>query len=129
MHSTFTKFLVIAALLFTTAGHAQLMFDGSNILDSWSDGRLATWVDASQQYQATLLYEMQPGDVSQDFHAAVDGNQGTMVIIETTDGWEAPILNDRSEPRYPRHQQLRPDEKEFVDERLRSISARIVQEA
>ncbi len=57
------------------------------------------------------------------------GEEGADRFIGTTDGWEAPILNDRAEPRYPRHQQLRPDEKEFVDERLKSISARIVQEA
>ncbi len=57
------------------------------------------------------------------------GLDGADRFFATTDGWDAPILNDRSEPRYPRHQQLRTDETDFVDDRLRSISANIVQNA
>ncbi|MGI9368001.1 MAG: gamma-glutamylcyclotransferase family protein [Ruegeria sp.] len=56
------------------------------------------------------------------------GEEGADRFFDTTDGWDAPILNDRAEPRYPRHQQLRPDEQDFVDDRLRAITARVVQE-
>ncbi|WP_170427092.1 gamma-glutamylcyclotransferase family protein [Ruegeria arenilitoris] len=57
------------------------------------------------------------------------GEEGADRFFETTDGWDAPILNDRAEPRYPRHQQLKPTETEFVDDRLNRIAARIVQTA
>ncbi|WP_170762403.1 gamma-glutamylcyclotransferase family protein [Ruegeria lacuscaerulensis] len=57
------------------------------------------------------------------------GEDGADRFFDTTDGWSSPILNDRAEPRYPRHQQLKPAETEFVDARLSRISARIVQTA
>ncbi len=57
------------------------------------------------------------------------GEDGADRFFATTDGWDAPILNDRAEPRYPRHQQLKPTEVAFVDDRLRRLSARIVQTA
>ncbi len=53
------------------------------------------------------------------------GPEGADRFFATTDGWDAPILNDRAEPQYPRHQQLKPAETEFVDDRLHKISARI----
>lgn len=57
------------------------------------------------------------------------GEDGADRFFATTDGWESPILNDRAEPRYPRHQQLKPTEVEYVDDRLNRIAARIVQTA
>jgi len=57
------------------------------------------------------------------------GPEGADRFFATTDGWEAPILNDRAEPRYPRHQQLSPSEKEFVDSRLQDVDAQIVHPA
>lgn len=57
------------------------------------------------------------------------GAEGADRFFATTDGWDAPILNDRGAPRYPRHQQLRAEETRFVDERLSKIGARIVQGA
>lgn len=53
------------------------------------------------------------------------GTEGADRFFATTDGWDAPILNDRPAPRYPRHQQLKPSETEFVDDRLKQVSARI----
>ncbi|WP_425045129.1 gamma-glutamylcyclotransferase family protein [Primorskyibacter sp. S87] len=46
------------------------------------------------------------------------GVEGARRFFETTDGWDAPVLDDRIEPRYPRHQQLRPEETNFVDREL-----------
>ncbi|WP_170365304.1 gamma-glutamylcyclotransferase family protein [Ruegeria arenilitoris] len=57
------------------------------------------------------------------------GLPGVERFFATTDGWDAPILNDRNAPRYPRHQQLHPDETALVDEHLSRVSARIVQTA
>ncbi len=57
------------------------------------------------------------------------GEDGADRFFATTDGWDAPILNDRAEPRYPRHQQLKPTETEFVDDRLNRLSASIVRSA
>lgn len=54
------------------------------------------------------------------------GTEGVDRFFATTDGWEAPILNDRADPRYPRHQQLRPEETALVDECLHGVSARII---
>ena len=51
------------------------------------------------------------------------GPDGAIRFFDTTDGWEAPILNDRAAPRYPRHQALNPDETNFVDTQLNRLSA------
>ena len=50
------------------------------------------------------------------------GEAGADRFFATTDGWEAPFLNDRAAPRYPRHQQLAPDETAFVDDRLARLA-------
>lgn len=54
------------------------------------------------------------------------GPDGADRFFATTDGWQAPILNDRAAPRYPRHQQLTAPETAFVDARLAAISATIL---
>ncbi len=54
------------------------------------------------------------------------GPEGADRFFATTDGWEAPILNDRSDPRYPRHQPLSAAETGFVDDRLTRLDVRIV---
>ncbi len=54
------------------------------------------------------------------------GPDGADRFFATTDGWEAPILNDRSTPRYPRHQSLSPEETAFVDDRLKAIGASVI---
>lgn len=51
------------------------------------------------------------------------GPEGADRFFATTDGWDAPILNDRAAPRYPRHQALTPDETAFVDARLSNLAA------
>lgn len=47
-------------------------------------------------------------------------------FFATTDGWDAPVLNDRAEPRYARHQQLRPEETSFVDVQLARLGSRFI---
>ncbi len=51
------------------------------------------------------------------------GEAGAHSFFQTTAGWEAPILDDRHDPIYPRHQSLTSDEKNFVDDRLNALSA------
>jgi len=53
------------------------------------------------------------------------GPEGAERFFATTDGWDAPVLNDRSAPRYPRHQRLSRDESAFVDDQLAALSVRV----
>ncbi|WP_208353939.1 gamma-glutamylcyclotransferase family protein [Pseudaestuariivita rosea] len=55
------------------------------------------------------------------------GEAGVDRFIETTSGWNGPILNDRPAPRYPRHQTLSQTERALVDDRLTALGARILQ--
>lgn len=52
------------------------------------------------------------------------GEDGARAFFDTTDGWDAPILQDRDAPRYPRHQVLSPSERRFVDDALDRVGAR-----
>ncbi|QOL81564.1 gamma-glutamylcyclotransferase family protein [Pseudooceanicola spongiae] len=54
------------------------------------------------------------------------GPAGAHRFFDTTDGWSAPILNDRPAPLYPRAQRLTPDETAFVDTRLAQLNAQIL---
>jgi len=54
------------------------------------------------------------------------GVDGADRFFATTDGWDAPILNDRAAPRYPRHQPLTAQERGFVDDRLKALSAHVI---
>ncbi|KIN63293.1 hypothetical protein Z946_2163 [Sulfitobacter noctilucicola] len=53
------------------------------------------------------------------------GTEGVTHFFDTTDGWDTPILNDRSAPQYPRHQMLSSEETELVDHHLKRLSARL----
>ena len=53
------------------------------------------------------------------------GEAGVAHFFETTAGWEAPILDDRAAPIYPRHQRLSPDERALVQDWLRGVGARV----
>ena len=57
-------------------------------------------------------------DVVLQGYLRVFGAEGAERFIETTEGWEAPILNDRDAPRYPRAQLLTDDETAWVDDAL-----------
>ena len=54
------------------------------------------------------------------------GAQGVADFFATTDGWEAPILDDRAAPRYPRAQRLDRADQLLVDHHLAAVGARIL---
>jgi hypothetical protein len=54
------------------------------------------------------------------------GEEGARRFFATTAGWEAPILNDRADPRYPRAQRLSASEIALVDAGLAGVGARLV---
>ncbi|MEF3048238.1 gamma-glutamylcyclotransferase family protein [Pseudotabrizicola sp. L79] len=54
------------------------------------------------------------------------GPQGAAHFFATTHGWQAPVLNDRANPSYPRHQVLTAAERRVVDEGLAQAGARIM---
>lgn len=53
------------------------------------------------------------------------GEAGVARFFDTTQGWDTPILNDRSAPKYPRAQTLSNDETGLVDQNLESLQATI----
>lgn len=54
------------------------------------------------------------------------GTDGASHFFATTHGWEAPILNDRANPIYPRSQRLSQSEVEVVDQALAQLGARFI---
>jgi hypothetical protein len=58
----------------------------------------------------------------------VFGEDGARRFFATTDGWDAPILDDRGAPRYPRHVDLARAERAFVDTELARIGAEVIEE-
>jgi hypothetical protein len=54
------------------------------------------------------------------------GEEGAQAFLDTTDGWDTPILDDRAEPLYPRHQVLSTDETGFVDDALKRLKAEVM---
>ncbi|WP_371168404.1 gamma-glutamylcyclotransferase family protein [Aliiroseovarius sp. 2305UL8-7] len=55
------------------------------------------------------------------------GLDGAVHFFETTEGWHAPIIDDRAAPIYPRAQVLTDEELSVVDEGLSRLSAVIKQ--
>lgn len=64
-------------------------------------------------------------DVVVQGYLQVFGQEGADRFFATTDGWDTPILNDRANPRYPRHQTLTRAERGFVDDSLARIGATV----
>ena len=54
------------------------------------------------------------------------GRDGVRHFFETTDGWQAPFVDDRAAPVYPRAQVLDTGERALVDAELARIGARII---
>lgn len=54
------------------------------------------------------------------------GEAGAARFFETTLGWDAPVLNDRAAPRYPRHQRLTARERDVVDAALADLGVRFL---
>lgn len=57
------------------------------------------------------------------------GEKGAARFFATTSGWEAPVLDDRAAPRYPRAQTLSKAETALVNDALRDLGARILRPA
>ena len=54
------------------------------------------------------------------------GEAGVRDFFDTTAGWDAPILNDRAEPRYPRHRLAGPEITDMVDAALRGLPSVVI---
>lgn len=54
------------------------------------------------------------------------GEAGAVAFFETTHGWDAPVLADRADPIYPRHCQLSPSERDFVDAHLERLDVQLI---
>ncbi|MFN3973115.1 MAG: gamma-glutamylcyclotransferase family protein [Gemmobacter sp.] len=57
------------------------------------------------------------------------GAEGVQDFFATTEGWDAPVLDDRASPRYPRAQDLTRAERAAVDAGLASVGARVIRPA
>ena len=53
------------------------------------------------------------------------GEAGVHRFFKTTDGWDAPVLDDRADPVYPRHRMLSAPERMLVDDHLSDLQVRI----
>ena len=56
------------------------------------------------------------------------GPEGVARFFETTHGWDAPVLDDRARPRYPRHQALDAAERALSDEHLARLDVRVIRD-
>ena len=85
----------------------------------------------------TAVYEVQAGQLAapdaahpillsyldvvvQGYHRMF-GADGVAAFFETTEGWDAPVRNDRAGPMYPRAQRLLPNETALVDRHLEGL--------
>ncbi|MBO9463723.1 gamma-glutamylcyclotransferase [Tropicibacter sp. R15_0] len=62
-------------------------------------------------------------DVVIQGYVSVFGQAGADHFFATTDGWHAPILNDRANPVYPRAQPLSEETRQIVDDALSGLQA------
>jgi hypothetical protein len=65
-------------------------------------------------------------DVVLQGYLEVYGVEGALKFFESTTGWHAPIINDRSAPLYPRSQKLSAKETDWIDEQLASRRIKII---
>ncbi|MEL7257736.1 MAG: gamma-glutamylcyclotransferase family protein [Pseudomonadota bacterium] len=63
-------------------------------------------------------------DVVVQGYLQVFGEDGVVRFFETTGGWDAPVVDDRANPVYPRHQSLSAKERSLVDNMLNQVEAR-----
>ena len=66
-------------------------------------------------------------DVVVQGYLQVFGKDGGDHFFATTSGWQVPIINDRANPTYPRHQRLSAEETAYVDASLAALSAQVKQ--
>lgn len=65
-------------------------------------------------------------DVVVQGYYRVFGEEGVWEFVETTTGWDTPILNDRAAPKYPRAQTLSDVELRLCDAVLAHTKARLI---
>lgn len=65
-------------------------------------------------------------DVVVQGYLNMHGTDGARHFFDTTNGFEGPILDDRADPIYPRHQTLSVGERRVVDNALADRAARII---
>ncbi|MGY3437658.1 MULTISPECIES: gamma-glutamylcyclotransferase [unclassified Marinovum] len=63
--------------------------------------------------------------VLQGYHLRY-GPAGVAQFIATTDGWTAPILDDRDAPQYPRHQPITPEDRTLFNDHITDAGGRIL---
>ncbi len=68
-------------------------------------------------------------DVVVQGYAREFGPEGVARFFDTTHGWDAPILDDRAAPRYPRHQTLSAEERALSDAHLDRLNARLIRDS
>ena len=56
------------------------------------------------------------------------GEAGAALFFATTHGWDAPILDDRANPLYPRHQRLTRSETQFVDDAIDALERTVLRD-
>ncbi|MBI1415796.1 MAG: gamma-glutamylcyclotransferase [Limimaricola sp.] len=56
----------------------------------------------------------------------VHGEAGAVRFFATTAGWDAPVIDDRAAPRYPRHRRLGSAERDLVDHHLSMLGCAVV---
>ncbi len=54
------------------------------------------------------------------------GHDGVQHFFETTEGWHAPVLDDRAAPVYSRHQKLSEEERHLVDAGISKAASKIL---
>ncbi len=65
-------------------------------------------------------------DVVVQGYGRLGGEEAVGNFFATTDGWDAPILDDRHAPRYPRHQSLTGEETALVDDHLARLGVAVI---
>ena len=95
----------------------------ANILDTGSRGPTAVYqvsdmhLVQEQDHPILLSYL----DVVVQGYLRMFGIEGVAHFFDTTDGWGANILDDRSAPIYSRHQVLSAEERRIVDRHLSTV--------
>ena len=54
------------------------------------------------------------------------GEDGVQAFFDTTDGWSAPILDDRADPVYPRAQTLAQSEKSLLESQMQRVGCHVI---
>jgi hypothetical protein len=107
-------------------GYARLELDASDVQASRSKlpERLFIYTSQAQAYRSGStcfpLWLSYIEVVTYGFWR-VFGERGVDEYISSTDGWDAPTIDDRERPRYPRMMRLTVDERAFIERKIMAI--------